>query len=130
MAIKVYNKGLEEIGKALTDLDGSDLRLLLVKDSYVFNADHLWVDDGSANDPQSHEVTVTGYARHTLTGKTVTRDDTNDRALFTVDAPSFTSLAAGETVGGMILFRHTGTRLRPPSRRWLQTSMVTGAQRW
>lgn len=108
MAVKMYNKGMEEIAKALTDLDGSDLRVLLVQTTYVFNEDHLWVDDGTANDPASHEVSVTGYARQTLTTETVTRDDTNDKVNFTADNPSFTSLAAGQTIGGLVLYRNTG----------------------
>jgi hypothetical protein len=108
MANGVYNKGLEEIGKALTDLDGSTLKVLLVKSSYTFNKDHLWVDDGSANDPQSHEVAVSGYARQTLANKTFTRDDTNDFGYLDADDVVFTALVAGETIGGAILFRDAG----------------------
>jgi hypothetical protein len=114
MANGVYNKGLEELAKALTDLDASDLRVLLVKSSYTFNKDHLTVDDGSANDPASHEVTVSGYARQALANETVTRDDTNDFAYLDADDAVFTALAAGETIGGAVLFRHTGTDTTAP----------------
>jgi hypothetical protein len=114
MANAVFNKGLEEIAKALTDLDGSDLRVLLVKSTYTFNKDHLTVDDGSANDPASHELTVGGYARQALANKTVTRDDTNDFAYLDADDVPFGALATGETIGGVVLFRHTGTDTTAP----------------
>ena len=114
MANFVYNKGAEELAKALTDLDGSDLRVLLVKTTYTPNKDHLFVDDGTANDPASHEITVSGYARQALTGKAVTRDDTNDFAYLDADDLVFAAMAAGETVGGAVLFRHTGTDTTAP----------------
>jgi hypothetical protein len=114
MANGVYNKGLEELAKATTDLDASDLRLLLVKSSYTFNKDHLTVDDGSANDPASHELTVGGYARQALASEAVTRDDTNDVAYLDADDVPFGALATGETIGGAVLFRHTGTDTTAP----------------
>jgi hypothetical protein len=108
MANLVYNKGLEELGKALTDLDASDLRMLLVQSTYTANKDHLTVDDGTANDPASHEVSVSGYGRQALANKVVTRDDTNDFAYLDADDVVFVTLATGQTVGGAVLFRHTG----------------------
>lgn len=108
MANLVYNAGLEELGKATTDLDSADLRVLLVKTTYTANKDHLLVDDGSANDPASHEIAVAGYARQALANKAVTRDDTNDFAYLDADDVVFTSLTTGETIGGAILYRHTG----------------------
>jgi len=110
----VYNKGLEEIAKALTDLDGSDLRVLLVRETYVFNADHAFVDDGSANDPQSHEVSVGGYARQALANKAVTKDDATDKAYLDADDAVFAALAAGQTAHAAILYRHTGTDTTSP----------------
>ena len=114
MANGVYNKGLEELAQATTDLQGADLRLLLVKSSYTFNKDHLTVDDGSANDPASHEVAVSGYARQALANEVVTRDDTNDFTYLDADDVVFTALAAGETIGGAVLFRHTGVDTTAP----------------
>jgi hypothetical protein len=114
LANLVYNKGLEEIAKALSDLDGSDLRVLLVKTTYTPDKDHLFVDDGSADDPLSHEITVSGYSRQALASKTVTRDDTNDFAYLDAADAVFAALASGQTVGGAILFRHTGTDTTAP----------------
>lgn len=114
MANGAYNKGLEELAKALTDLDGSDLKVLLVKDTYTFNKDHLWVDDGTVDDPASHEISVVGYARQTLASKAVTRDDANDFAYLDADDSSFTTLTAGQTAGGAVLFRNTGVDTTSP----------------
>jgi hypothetical protein len=108
MANGVYNRGKREVANGGIDLDTSDLRVLLVKDTYTFNADHQTVDDGSANDPQSHEVSVAGYARFALTSKAVTEDDVNDFAYLDADDALFSALAAGQTVGGAVLFKHTG----------------------
>jgi len=114
MANFIYNKGAEELAKALTDLDGSDLRMLLVQDTYTPNKDHLWVDDGTADDPKSHEVSVASYARQTLAGEAVTRDDANDFAYLDATDPVFATLEAGQTIGGAILFRHTGDDTTAP----------------
>jgi hypothetical protein len=108
MANLVYNKGLEEIAKALTDLDGSTLKVMLVDATYAANKDHLFVDDGTANDPQSHEISVAGYARQTLANKVVTRDDTNDMAYLDGDDVVFSALATGQTIGGAVLLRDAG----------------------
>lgn len=114
MANLVYNKGLEELGKALTDLDAADLRVMLVKSSYTVNKDHLFIDDGSANDPLSHELAVAGYARAALANEAVTRDDTNDFAYLDADDVAFGALATGETIGGAVLFRQTGVDTTAP----------------
>lgn len=114
MADLVYNKGLEEIAKALSDLDGSDLRVMLVKSTYTPSKDHLFVDDGTVDDPASHEISVAGYSRQALASKAVTRDDANDMAYLDADDPAFGSLVAGQTIGGMVLFRHTGVDTTAP----------------
>lgn len=108
MANGVYNKGKEEIAKALTDLDGSTLKVMLVNSTYTFDADHLFVDNGGAADPIDKEISVSGYARGTLASKAVTRDDTNDFAYLDADDQVFTSLASGQTIGGAVLFRDAG----------------------
>lgn len=41
------------------------------------------------------EMDGSGYVRKTLTTLTVTEDDTNHRAIFTSDAPTWTTMAAG-----------------------------------
>jgi hypothetical protein len=111
MANGVYNKAAYELGTANTGLATSDLRILLVKDTYVFSKDHNVVADVIAG---SLEISVGGYARQTLANKTVTEDDTNDRAYFDADDPTFAALVAGQTIGGAVIFRHTGNDATAP----------------
>lgn len=108
MANLVYNAGKEKIANGTIDLDTSALKVLLVKSTYVADADHATIDDGSANDPQSHEISVSGYSRQTLSTRTVTKDNSNDRAYLDADDTTFTSLASGQTIGGAIIFYDTG----------------------
>jgi hypothetical protein len=53
----------------------------------------------------SDELTATNYARKTLTGVTVTVDDTNDRVDITCSAFTWTALggASNQTVGKMLI---------------------------
>ncbi len=108
MANGVYNKGKELIANGGIDLDTSSLKVLLVKSTYTFNADHLFIDNADGNDPQSHEVGVSGYSRQALASPVVTRDDTNDFAYLDGTDTVFAALAAGETVGGAILYKDAG----------------------
>lgn len=114
MANGVYNKGKAQIANGGTDLDTSDLRLMLVNSGYTFNPDHNFIDNAGAGDPIDQEISVSGYSRQTLANKVVTQDDTNDFAYLDADDVVFTALAAGQTIGGAILFRHTGTDTTAP----------------
>lgn len=107
MANGVFNKGLLEILNL--DVDAQDLRVLLVTSGYTFDNAHNFVADVVAS-----ELTVSGYSRQTLANEAITEDDTNDRAYLDADDPTFSSLAAGETIGGAIVFRHTGADATAP----------------
>lgn len=109
MANGVYNRGLFEIANAAADLDGADLRVLLVNSGYVFSKAHNFVADVAAN-----EISAVGYARQTLANKVVVEDDSNNRAYLDADDPVFPSMAAGQTIGGAVLFRHTGNDATAP----------------
>jgi hypothetical protein len=102
MANGVYNRGKYLIATAGANLASADLRVLLVKDTYVFDNDHNFVSDVIAG---SKEISVGGYARVALTTKTVTEDDTNDFAYLDADDVLFAALAAGQTVGGAVLYK-------------------------
>lgn len=108
MANGVYNKGKASIANGGIDLDTSTLKVMLVDSSYTFNADHNFIDNAGAGDPIDQEITVSGYSRQTLTTPTVTQDDTNDFAYLDGDDVVFTALAAGQTIGGAILFDNAG----------------------
>ncbi len=106
MADLVTTKGCFEILNGAADLDASDLRMAFIKTTAPTKETNFM--DGIT------EVTVSGYARQTLAGETVTEDDTNDFAYLDATDPVFSALAAGETVIGAVLFRHTGSDATAP----------------
>lgn len=110
MADLVTNKCKFELFTGDANLDAADLRLLLLKGGTP-TADTNFVNDLT---PGSNELTVSGYARHTLAGETVTEDDTNDFAYLDATDAVFTALATGETITWAILFRHTGSDATAP----------------
>jgi hypothetical protein len=100
MADFVTNKGKYELFTGDANLDAADLRVALIKTAAP-TVDTNFMDEIT-------EVTVAGYSRQTLASETVTEDDTNDFAYLDATDPVFSTLTAGETVIGMVLFRHTG----------------------
>ncbi len=102
MASSLYNTGLEKILDGTVNLDApADIRCLLLKSGYTFDPDHDFVSDLT---PGSNEITVSGYARQTMTGEVITRDDTNNRVMFDAGDVTFSALAAGETIVAAVLF--------------------------
>jgi hypothetical protein len=94
------------------DLIGNTVKIMLVDDTYVGDPDDQFVDDGSANDPASHEISVSGYTpgfggagRKTLAGKSITSDLTNDRAEFDATDVVWTALGSGATIGAALLIK-------------------------
>lgn len=106
MANGVYNRGLYLLMTAAANLASADVRVLLVKNTYTFAKTHNFVADVIAG---SLEISVASYARQTLTGKSVTEDDTNGFAYFDANDVTFAGLAAGQTIGGAVVFLHTGS---------------------
>jgi hypothetical protein len=102
MANGVYNRGKYLIANAGANLASADLRVLLVKDTYVFDATHNFVSDVIAG---AKEISVAGYARQALANKTLTEDDANNFAYLDADDALFATLAAGQTVGGAVLYK-------------------------
>lgn len=98
MADIVTNKGKFEFFTGDANLDAADLRAGLIKTTPP-TADTNFRSDVT-------ELTVGGYAVQTLTGETVTEDDTNDFAYLDATDPVFTALAAGETIIFGFLYRH------------------------
>lgn len=99
MASRWYNRGAY---RALYEgLNGKDLRTLLVKSSYSFDATHNTVSDVVAG---SSEISVSGYARYDHATVTIAEDDSNGRAYLDLDDAAFTSLASGQTIGGAVVY--------------------------
>jgi hypothetical protein len=107
MASGWYNKGKAQVANGGIDLLTDTIKVMLVSSAYTFNPDHNFASDANAQ-----EIAVTGYTggfggggRKTLANKTITEDDTNDRAVFDADDPVWTALGAGATIGGAILLK-------------------------
>jgi len=94
MASALYNSGK---GYLLDGLNwtADDVRVLLVDDTYVFDAAHATVGDVAAS-----ELSGTGYSRQALSGKSVTTGATSY-----ADAADVTwvGLNAG-TIGGAVVY--------------------------
>jgi hypothetical protein len=104
MANGVYNKAKYLLGTGTAVLtSGADLRVLLVKSTYTFDATHNFVSDVIAG---SLEISVAGYSRQPLVNEACTEDDANSCAYLDADDVTFASLTAGQTVGGAVLYKY------------------------
>lgn len=108
----LYNRGKLILVDGTVDWTGAtDVEVMLVDDTYVFDPDQNFVDEGGGTGPIADEISTTNYARQNLGTRTLTEDDTNDRVVF--DAADF-SIAAlgpasgGPTIGGAIIFVNAG----------------------
>lgn len=107
----VFNKARMRLAQAGINLATADVRALLVTSAYVPDYDlHEFVSSVAAA-----EVTTNGAARVALANKTLTADNTNDRAKFSCDAINFGPAAGGTIVARrMILYVHTGSDATAP----------------
>lgn len=111
MASFVYNVGAFNFASQACNWDtSSNLKVLLVTSTYTADKDHADVAD------VTNEVTVSGYARQSLAAAstTITNDTTNDRCVFDGPDVTFSALAAGETVGGAVIFEDLGADADSP----------------
>lgn len=108
MANVFYNEAKKQIANGGIDLLTDTLKVVLVDATYVANADQAAVDDGTADDIASHEITVSGYARQTLGSKVIDKDTANDFAYLDAADAVFAALALGQTIGGAVLIKDTG----------------------
>lgn len=99
MADATYNRGKSLLLSGDLDFDADTIRVMLVDNTYVFNADHDFVSEVSGS-----ELSGTGYTRPTLANVTVTLDDTNDLAYMDADDLVWSSINAG-TADAMILYK-------------------------
>jgi hypothetical protein len=94
MANLVTNKLKFRVLSGSVNLGSAVQKLMLLK-SGTPNADDNFVADIT---PGTNELSVAGYARVTLTTKSVTEDDTNDFAYMDADDVAFGALTAGQTI--------------------------------
>ena len=82
---QLFNEALTSIGKCEIDYLNDDIVVLLLTDAPDIDAD-TYISDLSG------EITGGGYTRQTLASKTITTDDTNDRAVFDAADAQWTAL--------------------------------------
>lgn len=109
MADFVFTRGCFEVFNGTFVPGTADARALLLDTDYTQDK-----NDNVLDDLDSDEISVSGYSRQALANETLTEDDTNDRAYMDADDVTYSSLAAGQTVGWAILYRHTGSDATAP----------------
>lgn len=108
MAATVTNRGKHLIAQAFS-ANTTGLTLMLVTTGYTYSNDHDTISDGTTDDPQSYEISVGGYSRQALASDSVFEDDTNDFAGLDHANVTFSSLVAGQTIGGAVLYRYSSS---------------------
>lgn len=105
-----YNEGKVQFFSAGINLTSDTIKLALVT-GYTPNIDtHEFWSDVSANEESGTGYTAGGEA---LTTKSVTQDNTNDRAVFDADDVTWTGLDVG-TPSHAILYKDTGVATTSP----------------
>ncbi len=100
----MYTHALAEHMKGNIDLDGDDLRSLLVMTNTTADTelDKQTLDAFTTLD----EFDGAGYTRQTLTGKVVVEDTGNDRGEFSMDNITFGPIDAGtRNIAGVLIFK-------------------------
>jgi hypothetical protein len=100
----IYNKAKVKLLNGTLDLDGHDIRVLLVTPNTTAN-----VEDDKEFLSQFMvlgEFSGSGYSRKALTNESVSEDLPNDRAEFHADDVTWTGLGGGGTVKAAIVYRH------------------------
>jgi hypothetical protein len=107
MASLVYNVLKAGNMAADIDLDGDDIRAILVMANTTAGADPDKATITAITTLDEADPT-SGYARITCTGETVTQDDANDRAEFTTDNLSYAGLSGDATrnYAGVLFYKH------------------------
>ncbi len=111
MANMVYNRGYYVWSQAnSTSVAWTGM---LVSTSYVPASSHDNVNantsSGAGGEPKVFEITVGGYARQALASLTLTEDDTNKFSYMDATDLTFAALAAGQTVGGCVVYRYSSS---------------------
>lgn len=106
MASNVYNSAKTGLTDGTINFLSDTIKAMLVTASYTPNPDHEFVSD------VGNEISGTGYTsgfgnsgRKTLTGKAINKDNANDRAEFTFDAITWTSIDVATEPRYLILIK-------------------------
>ena len=115
--IRPYNRYLANLPEQALFLTGT-IKILLMRQDYLFEPTHNVIADISANE-------ISGYTRPTLGTKTVTQNDSDNRAELRHAAA--TVLAIPETVGSVVWARDTGADATSPLMWWMDSGFPRAA---
>lgn len=104
----IYNSAKTSPLSGDFDFDSDVLRLALISDAQAYTPDpdtEQFVDDVLG--VGATEFSDASYSRQTLTGKSVTQDNTNDRGVADADDVTFASLD-GDTIASALLYVQVG----------------------
>jgi hypothetical protein len=103
MASAIYNSFKRDIMNGSIDLDTDTIKGMLVTSTYSAN-----IDTHTKRSDITNEVSGTGYSAGgaSLANKTVTADNTNDRAAFDADDLSWSTSTI--TARGLVLYKSRG----------------------
>lgn len=107
MAAVVYNVAKEKFANGTLDWDTSDIRCLLIEGTVGAAATNPDSATLTAALTGSTEASGTGYVRKNITGRTVLKDDTNNRATLKAASTGVTWTGANwGNADGMIVYLH------------------------
>jgi len=107
------NNFKEILMEGSVNLTSDTIRVALVNDStaYTFDPDaHTNLDDildGGTTAAEFGTGSGTGYSRQTISGITVTQDDTDDEGVFDANDTTFSSLDAA-TIQAVVIYKQVG----------------------
>lgn len=106
----VYNTAASDMWQDIIDLLNDTIKMGLSTSVHTVDRDDDFLDDGTASDFSSGELSGTGYVagfggagRKTLGSKTITADKTNDRAEFDCADVTWTAINAGTAAQATVM---------------------------
>lgn len=97
MANGIYNIAGQQLFRGQIDFINDPIKAMLVGPSFAFNYIHNHVSDIS-----SFEVSGANYARQTLTGKYIVKDDVLNKDVFFADNPQWNFIKVGPVLACVI----------------------------
>jgi hypothetical protein len=106
----IYNSAKVGFLNGGIDFDTDTIRVALVSNSTAYTPDidnESYVSDVLDGGTTASEFSGSGYARQTLSGKSVTQDNTDDEAVADGSDITFSSID-GDTIQGVLVYQQVG----------------------
>jgi hypothetical protein len=105
MANLTMNEGIKCVIDRTIDLAADTIKAMLVSSVYTPNKDDQFIDTGGASDAVDARIGTD----QTLGSKTIAKDTASDFAYLDVADPTWTAVAGGSTIVGVVIYKDTGT---------------------